>query len=115
LRPCSASVPTRSMLLFSAPPDCANADVHKAMEAASDNRRMESPRCLSPLRDMVAAALSLNFNSRASVYGVQEGAMNWMDVLRQYRDVPATLPPQAADDFQAVAREVPREDLSHGI
>jgi hypothetical protein len=41
--------------------------------------------------------------------------MNWMDVLRQYRDVPAAPPPQAADDFQAIAREVPREDLSHGI
>ena len=41
--------------------------------------------------------------------------MSWMDVLRQYRDATASPPPAAADDFQQVAREVPREELSAGL
>jgi len=41
--------------------------------------------------------------------------MNWMEVLRQYRDAPATPPPQTMDDFDSVAHEVPREDLAAGI
>ena len=41
--------------------------------------------------------------------------MSWMDVLRQYRDATASPPPAAADDFEQVAREVPREELSAGL
>lgn len=41
--------------------------------------------------------------------------MNWMDVLRQYRDAPASPPQAAVDDFEQVAREVPREELSAGL
>ena len=41
--------------------------------------------------------------------------MNWMDVLRQYRDAPVSAPSRTMDDFDTVAREVPREDLAAGI
>lgn len=41
--------------------------------------------------------------------------MGWMDVLRQYRDVPAAPPAASLNDFETVAREVPREDLSAGL
>lgn len=41
--------------------------------------------------------------------------MGWMDVLRQYRDAPAAPPANSLSDFEQVAREVPREDLSAGL
>ena len=40
--------------------------------------------------------------------------MGWMDVLSQYRNSPNT-PPNVADDFEAIAHEVPRHDLTDGI
>jgi hypothetical protein len=40
--------------------------------------------------------------------------MAWMDVLNHYRNAPQ-LPPTVEDDFDAVAREVPRHDLSDGL
>jgi hypothetical protein len=44
----------------------------------------------------------------------QETAMGWMDVLNQYRNSPG-MPPNVAGDFEAIAHEVPRHDLSDGI
>ena len=41
--------------------------------------------------------------------------MGWMDVLRQYRDAPAAPQADSLSDFEQVAREVPREDLSAGL
>src|SRR5438045_101923 len=40
--------------------------------------------------------------------------MNWMDVLSRYRDTPQP-PGTVNDDFDAIAREVPRHDLSEGL
>ena len=40
--------------------------------------------------------------------------MGWMDVLNQYRNSPQA-PPNVADDFDSVARQVPRHDLSDGL
>jgi hypothetical protein len=40
--------------------------------------------------------------------------MNWMDVLSRYRDTPR-VPDTVSDDFDAIAREVPRHDLSDGL
>jgi hypothetical protein len=40
--------------------------------------------------------------------------MRWMDVLSQYRDAPA-VPPHVASDFDSVANEVPRHELSEGL
>jgi hypothetical protein len=40
--------------------------------------------------------------------------MNWMDVLNRYRDTPS-VPPTVTDDFDAIAHEVPRHDLSDGL
>jgi len=40
--------------------------------------------------------------------------MNWMDVLNRYRDAPS-VPPTVTDDFDAIAHEVPRHDLSDGL
>ena len=40
--------------------------------------------------------------------------MNWMDVLSRYRDMPP-VPPTVNDDFDAIAREVPRNELSDGL
>jgi hypothetical protein len=40
--------------------------------------------------------------------------MNWMDVLNRYRDTPP-VPPTVNDDFDAIAREVPRNELSDGL
>jgi hypothetical protein len=41
--------------------------------------------------------------------------MAWMDVLSRYRNAPGGMPPSVMDDFDAVAREVPRHDLSEGL
>jgi hypothetical protein len=40
--------------------------------------------------------------------------MGWMDVLNQYRNAPAA-PPHVANDFEAVANEVPRHELGESI
>jgi hypothetical protein len=41
--------------------------------------------------------------------------MGWMDVLSRYRNSPDTMPPTVNDDFDSIAREVPRHDLSDGL
>jgi len=41
--------------------------------------------------------------------------MAWMDVLSRYRNSPGGMPPSVVDDFDAVARDVPRHDLSDGL
>lgn len=41
--------------------------------------------------------------------------MGWMDVLSRYRNAPDTLPPTVNDDFDSIAREVPRHELSEGL
>lgn len=40
--------------------------------------------------------------------------MNWMDVLGRYRNGPE-MPPNVSDDFDAIARQVPRHDLTDGL
>lgn len=41
--------------------------------------------------------------------------MGWMDVLTRYRNAPDTIPPTVNDDFDSIAREVPRHELSEGL
>jgi hypothetical protein len=40
--------------------------------------------------------------------------MGLWDVLNQYQD-PARMPPQAGQDFESVASEIPPHELSHGL
>ena len=40
--------------------------------------------------------------------------MNWIDVLGRYRNTPP-VPPTVDDDFDMIAREAPRADLSEGL
>ena len=41
--------------------------------------------------------------------------MTWMDVLSRYRNSPTALPPTVDDDFDTIATQVPRHDLSDGL
>ena len=41
--------------------------------------------------------------------------MTWMDVLSRYRNAAQTPPPTVDADFDAIANQVPRHDLSAGL